>query len=98
MYLKVSFRDGKKVVAACDEKLIGKVLEEGNLFLDLDTYAGFYKGEVTDIEKLKEELADCASANLVGDGPVGIAKNLGLVSDENIKYIKNVLYVQIYCI
>ena len=96
MYLKVSSQDGKKIVAACDEELIGKVLEDGGLFLDLDTYASFYKGEVADTKKLKEELADCASANLVGEGPVGVAKELGLISDEDIMHIKDVPHVQIY--
>lgn len=96
MYLKVSHQDGRKIVAACDEKLIGKVLEDGDLFLDLEAYKSFYKGEIADAKKLKEELREFSSANLVGEEPVRVAKELNLIGEGDIKYIKDVPHVQIY--
>ena len=34
------------MLAMCDQDLIGKVLKEGKIYIDLDRYASYYKGEV----------------------------------------------------
>ncbi len=96
MYVKVHDGESGRIVAACDKKLIGKVLEEGDKFLDLDTYRNFYVGEISEEEKLKETLSSFASANLVGSKSVGIAVSMGIASEDDIMYINETPYIQIY--
>ena len=91
------FRKGEeKVVAVCDTELIGKVLKEGELVLNLEKYASFYKGEDVDEKTVSRELLTATSINLVGDRATGIAKKLKLVKDSEVMLIQNVPHVQIY--
>ncbi len=96
MYLKVTEREGKKVVAACDTELIGQVFEEGDAVLDLKTYERFYKGEEATAEEVAKALEDFGSANLVGKESVGVALEKGLANEEDVRYIKNVPHLQLY--
>ena len=96
MYLKISEREGKKVVASCDSELIGKVLKEGEATLDLDKYSSFYRGGEVGAEKLAEALKDFSSANLVGKECVAVALESGLVRETDVRYINNVPHVQVY--
>ena len=96
MYLKVTEKEGKKVVAVCDTELLGQVFEEGNAILDLKTYQSFYKGEEATAEEVAKALVDFGSANLVGKKAVGIALKKGLANEEDVKYIKNVPHLQLY--
>ena len=73
MYIKVHNGENGMVVAACDKELVGKILEEGDKFLDLDTYRDFYVGEICEEKDLKDKLTDFSSANLVGSKSVRIA-------------------------
>ncbi len=94
---KYSTQNGD-VLALCDEEHIGKVLEEGKTVLDLDKYAGFYKGELLDhktaISRVKE--SNIYTANAVGKNSIEVFKSLGIVTDEEIKTIKGVPFIQIY--
>jgi hypothetical protein len=96
MYVKVHDGESGKVVAACDKELVGKILEEGDKFLDLDTYRNFYVGEISEEGKLKENLAEFASANLVGSKSVGVAVDMGIANENDIMYINETPYIQIY--
>jgi len=96
MYLKVTEREGKTVVAACDNELIGQVFEEGDAVLDLKTYESFYRGEEATAEEVAGALADCDSANLVGKEAVRVALEKGLANEEDVRYIKNVPHLQLY--
>ena len=94
MYLKIH-EDGR-IVAACDKELVGRVLEDEERYLDLDRYKGFYMGEVTGEEKVRDALKGFESANLVGSRCVGIALDMGLADKEDVMYIKETPYIQIY--
>lgn len=96
MYLKIHETDKGKIVAACDKELIGKILEEGDLHMDLKTHKDFYVGELVDKAAIKEALANFSSANLVGKKVVGVAVEEGVITPEYIKYINDVPYIQIY--
>jgi hypothetical protein len=96
MYVKVHDGESGRVVAACDRELVGQVLEEGDKYLDLNTYRNFYVGELSGEEKLKEKLSDFASANLVGRRSVGIAVGIGIANEDDIMYINGTPYIQIY--
>jgi len=96
MYLKIHENAKGKVVAACDADLIGKVYEDKCGYLDLDRYKGFYVGERTTDSALKAALGDFGSANLVGKKAVAMARKLGLIDDDDVKYIKGIPYIQLY--
>jgi len=97
MLMMRTFKKGKeKIVAVCDAELIGKVLREGELVLNLDKYASFYKGEEADESIVERELLTATSMNLVGDKATGIAKRMKLVKESDIMRIQKVPHVQIY--
>ena len=96
MYVKVTEREGRKVVAACDRELLGKVFTEGEAVLDLKNYESFYRGEESDAGKLKKELEGTDSANLVGEKSVNVALESGLAQKSDVKYIKEIPHLQIY--
>lgn len=96
MYLKIHQNPNGKVVAVCDRELIGKVIEEGQRCLDLERYRSFYVGEISDREKVEGSLREFQSANLVGQRCVRIAVDMGLAEEDDIMYIKETPYIQIY--
>jgi hypothetical protein len=96
MYLKVHQNPKGSIVAACDEELVGKILEDKKHYMDIDKYRGFYVGEKAGEKELEKALSRFSSANLVGKGPVDIAIKMGLAQKEDIMYIKRTPYIQIY--
>lgn len=96
MLMRVFKKRNEKIVAVCDSELIGKVLREGELVLNLDRYASFYKGEEADESAVEGALRTATSANLVGEKAVSIAKRMKLVKDSDIIHIQKVPHVQIY--
>jgi len=96
MYLRVHLSGKERVVAACDAALVGKVLREGKVVLDLKAHAEFYKGKSASEEEVGKELRIATSANLVGERAVGVAKKMGLISGNEVQKVQGVPHVQIY--
>ena len=96
MLMRVFKKRNDKIVAVCDSELIGKVLREGELVLNLEKYASFYKGEEADEAAVEKELFTATSINLVGKKATGIAKRMKLVKESDIIHIQKVPHVQIY--
>lgn len=96
MYLKIHQNPEGRVVAVCDKELIGKILEDDKVHMDLDKYREFYAGEKVGQKEVETALGEFNSANLVGEKAVNIALSVGIVSKEDIMYIKDVPYIQIY--
>ena len=86
------------IIAACDKKLIGKVLKDGDVELDLKMHAKFYgePGTIKELTRLLE--GDFDSVNLVGEKAVSVAIKTGIVGQKDVKHIKNIPYLQIYSI
>ncbi|MBI2079327.1 DUF424 family protein [Candidatus Micrarchaeota archaeon] len=96
MYLKIHNSKNQTIVAACDAAILGKILEEGEKFLDLRTHQDFYKGtKITELD-LRQALKNFDSANLVGEKVINIAVSCSLVKQEEISYINGYPYIQIY--
>lgn len=96
MYLRIHDTKEGKIVAVCDEDLIGKVIREGDTILDLDKYNTFYKGKTATEKDVKEALRSFHSANLVGKKSVAVAMDSCLVSKSEVLYASGVPYVHIY--
>jgi hypothetical protein len=85
-------QDGKKIVAVCDEDLIGKKFKEGNIRLDLSS--DFYNGEKKSEEETKKIFDDAYVVNIVGEKAVNLGKKAGIVLEDNIIYVKKVPHAQ----
>jgi uncharacterized protein len=96
MYLRIHENGGQRVVAVCDEELIGKALSDGKTYLDLEAHRGFYVGEKADAAGVKKALASFTSANLVGKNAVKVALGMDLASNDDVMYINRIPYIQIY--
>ncbi len=96
MYLRVHEKEAHTIVAICDDELIGKVLVSQTIHMDLDRCRGFYIGEKASKTDVKKALLKFDSANLVGWETVGIALELGLVKEDELRYVEEVPYIQIY--
>ncbi len=87
-------RSCRDVVAVCDNDLIGKFFDEGDL--QLDVKEGFYKGEDVSRERAIEIMQDMsnedATFNIVGEESVDAAIEAGIISEDGIKKIQGVPY------
>ena len=85
----------RKVLAICDAGLIGKVYEEGNK--QLDVRESFYKGDKIEekslINLIKKEIMEDSTFNIVGEKSVKIAIKTGLISQNNVAYIKGIPFI-----
>jgi len=95
MYLKVHDTPDGEVVALCDAVLIGKVLSQGKMRIDLEKYSGFYIGEKVEPASAIAALRAAPNANIVGEKSLAAAKAAGLDVSGAIK-IGGVPHLQLY--
>jgi hypothetical protein len=96
MFLRIHETAKGKVVAVCDEELIGRVLDDGKAYMDLDRYRAFYVGDKAGRKQVLDALRSFSSANMVGKESVSVALSAKVAADDDIMYIKNKPYIQIY--
>lgn len=85
---------GKEImVAACDEELLGTILDDGRIKFKISK--DFYDGIKGDGSLLKKILAKATIANLVGKEAVGCAIDGGFISKENVIEIDGVPHAQL---
>ena len=85
-------QEGKKIVAVCDEELIGKKLKEKNIQLDLSSE--FYNGEKKSEEDILKLFDDAYIVNLVGKKAVNLGKKVGLVLESDAIYVQKIPHIQ----
>lgn len=85
--------DGRKIVAVCDNDLIGKKFEEKNLQLDLSS--SFYNGEEKSEEEIIELIKGSYIVNIVGEKSINLAVKLGIVDKKNVIKIKKIPHAQV---
>lgn len=94
MFAVKNYQQGpQRLLAACDEELLGTRHEEGQF--QLEVHEGFYDGVRVDEEGLAHHLRQCTVANLVGDRSVAVAIELGLVAESNVLTIQGVRHAQL---
>ena len=82
----------ERVLAVCDEELVGRSFKQGALRLTVS--ADFYDGFAGDEDALERHLRSCTVANLVGKRSVDMAVDLGFVSRDNVLVIDGVPHAQ----
>lgn len=83
----------QRLLAACDEELLGTRHAEGKFRLDVAP--NFYDGHRVDEPGLEAYLRACTVANLVGRRAVDVAIRMGLVEPENVLSVGGVPHAQL---
>ena len=99
IFVKIHSTPAGKILAMCDEELIGKIFREGEAVIDLQKYKDFYTGEKKDEEEIKEILDDkITSINAVGERSVNLLINNSLATKKDVKRINGIAMLQIFFI
>src|SRR5271157_2191168 len=86
-----------KMIAMCDEELMGQVFKEGNLEIDLKQYGGFYKGDLITEEDAKAQIDQTVySANVVGTRSVKLLIEAKLIKEKDVKTVHGVKFVYLF--
>jgi uncharacterized protein len=93
MYVKKHESKDRIVFAVCDEDLIGKKFQEGDLVLDVSER--FYKGEKKTNEEIKEIFMNSSNINLVGKKTINFALKLGILNKDSIITVDGIPHAQI---
>ena len=86
----------RRIVAACDSELLGRVFREGEAVLDLQKYRSFYEGEKVTEGELAAMLEGAGNINLVGEKTIAVAGKCLKVNPAGARKIKGVPHLQIY--
>ncbi|MCA1819889.1 MAG: DUF424 family protein [Halobacteriales archaeon] len=94
MFAVKNYQQGiQRLLAACDEELLGTKHSEGKFRLDVAP--GFYDGFRVEEAELGAFLGSCTVANLVGRRTVDVAIRLGFVDPANILTVGGVPHAQV---
>ena len=93
MYIKIHRSGDGFVVALCDEDLINKTFEDGDLQLKVTEI--FYKGVEKSEEEVIEILKTARNINIVGEKSVKLALDNNIISKDNVIKIGKVLHAQV---
>lgn len=92
VYVKVHRKEGEVLVAACDRKVLGKAVSEGDVCLNI--LPGFYQGDKINVEDLGKELDEATVANLAGKEVVEYAILQGYIDRENVLEVAGIPHAQ----
>ena len=92
MYVRMHTDGKERIVAACDEDILGMTFREGNM--KITVHEGLYKGEVLEEEAFIQRLGIATIINLVGNGVVDLAIREGFVSPDSVLVIDGVKHAQ----
>ncbi len=81
------------MVAVCDENLIGQVLKEGKLRIEIKE--SFYKGAIVSIQEAIEEIKKATIANIIGNEVIKAAIRSKLIHESVVLYISGIAHAQI---
>ncbi|MEK6908944.1 MAG: DUF424 family protein [Nanoarchaeota archaeon] len=87
----------RKVIAICDEDLLGKKFEQG--IKQLDVKESFFKGEKIQKEDLiplmKHEFKEGSTFNIVGKESIKTAIEAGIIEKNSSLKVKNIPFILI---
>lgn len=91
-FVKAHRKLEREVVAVCDDDILGKCFEEGDLFFEVKE--NFYRGEKKNEEEVKKILLSADNLNLVGKKIIKLALELKIIDKENIIKIHGTPHAQ----
>ncbi|MCL2607328.1 MAG: DUF424 family protein [Methanomassiliicoccaceae archaeon] len=78
IFIKIHVRGTERILAACDEELLGKTFREKEMCLKVSET--FYRGELISEDVLCERMKSVTIMNLVGERCVAAAQKAGYIS------------------
>ncbi|KKH92251.1 hypothetical protein EO95_04150 [Methanosarcina sp. 1.H.T.1A.1] len=94
MYLKIYKSEGQRLVAACDEELLGKTLKHGNAVVEISK--AFYGEESVSEEELQKALEEAMTANLFGEKTIKCAIKCEIIDPDSVIMIDGVPHAQVF--
>lgn len=91
--VKVHTRGAETLVAACDERLLGRTLREGEIRLHVSS---FYEGERMTPEEFAKALLSATIGNFVGRETVEAAQRAGFVGEAGVMWIEGEPHAQMF--
>ena len=92
MILKERVTEQGLFVSLCDVEIMGMTFKKGDVSMTVTE--SFYLGEEADEETIKESLRNANIANITGDKSIRLAIEMGMISEENVLEIGEVLHAQ----
>lgn len=92
LVVKVHHKESRTIVAAVDETLIGKLIEEDGRQLDLRS--DFYKGKTVALEEAGDLIRNADAVNLVGTEAVELGLKEGVIQKEHVITIGGIPHAQ----
>ena len=93
MFVRIHTHGNERILAACDEDIIGMTFEGGGARIRVSE--SFYKGESIPPEAFVERMKSVTIMNLVGEEVIALAIAEGKVSPENVMKIGGVKHAQV---
>ena len=98
IYIKYHNADDGVILAMCDSALIDKVLEEGDVYIDIKNYSEFYMGDLVDTGQAKAliDKGSIKAANIIGNEAVDVAIDSDIIKQENVSKVNGIRYAHAY--
>ena len=93
MYVKKHIDNGRLILGACDESLIGKKIEDSTMVLDLSS--SFYKGERLSESAFLDLVRKSYIVNAVGVDCIECLIKAEFIGKNEAKKLLNVPYIQL---
>lgn len=93
VYVKTVTQGRDRLVAVCDEEILGKTLEGGKVPFKVSE--GFYKGTLGDVDEAIAAMKQATICNLIGKKIVEAAIDCNMVHERAIIYFGDVPHAQI---
>lgn len=93
MYVKIHKDGGFKVLAICDEDLIGKTLDDGKICIEVSER--FYKGHKESDKEVIKLMKIAENINMIGKKCVKLALDNGIIDKESLIIVKGVPHAQV---
>ena len=93
VYVKTVTQGRDRIVAVCDEEILGKTLEGGKVPFKVSE--GFYKGTLGDVDEAIAAMKQATICNLIGKKIVEAAIDCNMDHERAIIYFGDVPHAQI---
>ena len=93
VYVKTMTRGRDRVVAVCDEEILGETLEGGRVPFKVNE--GFYRGTLGEVDEAIAVMRQATICNLVGKAIVEAAIECNMVHERAVIYFGDIPHAQI---
>ncbi|RLG97004.1 DUF424 domain-containing protein [Candidatus Bathyarchaeota archaeon] len=93
VYVKTMTRGRNRVVAVCDEEILGETLEGGRVPFKVSE--GFYRGILGEVDEAIAAMRQATICNLVGKAIVEAAIECNMVHERAVIYFGDIPHAQI---